>query len=162
MSPPSPDVPKRPRGHLSQDGPFVSHELKGERVLRVLCYGEAPDVVDMLLLQCSDGIWQRFFLSVGMSFWTEVVGDEDAFAGYEDIVDEFVDVSERLGSKRLSVDTVEAREGAEWSVAITFDSGANLRLEATDPGNIIESDFRLVVSAAPRQRVSEPHNGTRQ
>lgn len=103
----------------------------------------------MLLLQCSDGLWQRFFLSIGESFWSEVVGDDDAFAGYEDIVDEFIDVSECLESKSLRVDTVEGREGDECSVVITFESGASLRLEATNAEDI-ESDSHLVVSPAPR------------
>lgn len=138
---------RRARGARGQVGSFVSRELEGELVLRVLCYAPTPELVDMLLLQCSDGLWQRFFLSMGETFWSEVVGEEDAFAGYEDIVDEFVDVTDKLASRSLNVDTVEAREGAEWSVVITFDSGASLRLQATEPESL-ESDSRLVVHPA--------------
>lgn len=136
---------QRPRGGLYQHECFVSRELMGERVLRVLCWGETKGSTDMLLLECNDGIWQRLFLEYGVTFWSEV-GAADAFAGYEDIVDEFVDLTEQLGSEELIVGTIEARTGAESSVEVSFDSGARLRLEPVDRTSV-EADVRLIVTA---------------
>lgn len=145
---------QRPRGGFDQDGSFVSRELMGERVLRVLSWGVTPNSSDMLLLQCGKGIWQRLFLEADMMFWSEVSGDEDAFAGYEDIVEEFVDLSERLGSKELILETIEGREGAECFLEITFDSGGCIRLEPVDPMNF-ETDIRLIIRPAP---TSQPND----
>ncbi|MFK8004691.1 MAG: barstar family protein [Polyangiales bacterium] len=138
-----------PRGNLYKHdcAAYVSHEAKGMRLLALFWERQAPR--SFLILQCSGGIWQRFFIDdVGPVCWDEL-DTEVLFSAHEP--DELEDVSALLGPRSSTVehilDRVEASPWGQSSVEITLMSGATIRFAPSAPGDF-ESDFVLRVETA--------------
>lgn len=140
-----------PRGNLYKHdyAEYVSHEAKGMRLLALFWERQAPR--SFLILQCSGGIWQRFFIDdVGPVCWDEL-DTEALFSAHEP--DELEDVSALLGpcsssNEQHIIDRVEASRWGQSSVEITLMSGAKIRFAPSTPGDF-ETDFVLSVQPAP-------------
>lgn len=137
--------PAPPRGRLYQHAQFVSRELEGCVVERVIGWQPTPETCEMLWVKPAGRLWQRFFLDVGVTFWEEWSAD-DTFEDFEDLEPEHLielGLTQQLAGKTLG--TAQAQCGpSNCGFHLHFLDGAQLRLHPASPGDL-DSDTQLSI-----------------